>query len=78
MAENNRKPNGTVSDETLRKMIEFQRIGNRAVKKAQEENRRLGIPNWYSINGEIVSDQDISKYSSSTNFADREDAPSGD
>ena len=29
------------------------RIGNRAVAKAQEENRRLGIPNVYSINGTI-------------------------
>ena len=30
------------------------RIGNRAVKKAQEENRRKGIPNVYFINGKIV------------------------
>lgn len=30
------------------------RIGNRAVKKAQEENRQRGIPNVYSINGKIV------------------------
>lgn len=27
------------------------RIGNRAVKKAQEENRKKGIPNVYDING---------------------------
>ena len=60
MAENGRKLNGAVSDETLREIIEFQRIGNRAVHKAQEENRRLGIPNWYSIGGKIVSDQEIS------------------
>jgi len=31
--------------------IEFERIGNRAVRKAQEESRRLGVPNVYSING---------------------------
>jgi hypothetical protein len=30
------------------------RIGNRAVKKAQEENRRNGLPNVYSINGKII------------------------
>lgn len=61
MASNNkiRKTNGTVSEKTLRKSIEFQRIGNRAVRRAQEENRALGIPNWYSIGGKIVSDQDI-------------------
>ena len=53
-----KKQNGTVSEETLREMLEYQRIGNAAVHKAQEENRRLGIPNWYSINGEIISDQE--------------------
>jgi hypothetical protein len=43
--------NPTVSSETIRKGQELVRIGNRAVRKAQEENRRLGIPNVYSING---------------------------
>jgi len=32
---------------------ELKRIGNRAVRKAQEENRRLGIPNVFSLNGNI-------------------------
>lgn len=54
-----RSDNGTVSEETLREMLKYQRIGNRAVHKAQEENRRLGIPNWYSINGRVISDQEI-------------------
>lgn len=39
--------------ETLRKAAELRRIGNRAVRKAQEENRRLGIPNAYSHNGRL-------------------------
>lgn len=30
------------------------RIGNRAVRKAQEENRRKGIPNVYSIHGKMI------------------------
>lgn len=47
------------SEKNLRELLEIQRIGNRAVHRAQEENRRLGIPNWYSINGEIVSDLEI-------------------
>lgn len=51
--------NGKIKAETLLKASELQRIGNRAVKKAQEENRRLGIPNWYSIDGVIFSDQEI-------------------
>jgi hypothetical protein len=29
------------------------RIGNRAVKKAQEENRRLGLPNVFTKNGKL-------------------------
>lgn len=49
------------NEEILLENLEYQRIGNRAVHKAQEENRRLGIPNWYSINGKIVSDQELEK-----------------
>lgn len=52
------------NEEILRENLEYQRIGNRAVHKAQEENRRLGIANWYSINGKIVSDQELEKLKS--------------
>lgn len=48
-----------VSERTLRNFIKDLAIANTAVQKAQEENRRLGIPNWYSINGEIVSDIEL-------------------
>lgn len=62
MAENNKvKAVKEIGEKTLRKSAEFQRIGNRAVHKAQEENRKLGIPNWYSINGKIISDQELNK-----------------
>ena len=30
------------------------KIGSRAVRKAQDENTKKGIPNVYSINGKIV------------------------
>ena len=43
-----------LSLETYEFAIELQRIGSRAVKKAQEENRRKGIPNAYSLNGQII------------------------
>lgn len=33
------------------KIDELVRIGSRAVLVAQEESRRLGVPNVYSING---------------------------
>jgi hypothetical protein len=51
---NDRQP---INLETLRRLLELQRLGNFAVRKAQAENRRMGIPNWYSINGMLVSDQ---------------------
>ncbi len=43
--------NSTVSHATYEKAAEFVRIGNAAVRRAQEESRRLGVPNVYSING---------------------------
>ena len=42
-----------LSLETYKQSLEFLRIGNRAVKRAQEENRKKGIPNVYSYNGHI-------------------------
>ena len=65
MAETNGRVEKQVelSEKTLRKMLRFQKIANNAVQNAQEENRRLGIPNWYSINGEIISDIQIKEIS---------------
>ncbi len=37
-------------------VAEMIRVGNRAVREAQAENRALGIPNWYCLNGRRVSD----------------------
>ena len=42
-----------LSPEIYKQTLEFLRIGNRAVKRAQEENRKKGIPNVYSFNGHI-------------------------
>lgn len=42
--------------EIYRRAIEIQAIGNIAVHNAQDKNKKLGIPNYYSINGEIISD----------------------
>ena len=39
--------------DTYRWAFEMHRIGNEAVQKAQEENRRMGVPNVYSFNGFI-------------------------
>ena len=43
-----------ISAETYERMAEFVRIGNRAVREAQAENHRLGLPNIYSRNGKII------------------------
>ena len=42
-----------LSPETYKRTRELLRIANRAVKRAQEENRKKGIPNVYSYNGHI-------------------------
>lgn len=39
--------------ETYARFEELIRIGRAAVAKAQEESRRMGVPNVYSINGRI-------------------------
>jgi len=42
-----------LSIETYRWEAEFERVGSRAVRKAQDECRRLGVPNVYSHNGSL-------------------------
>jgi hypothetical protein len=37
--------------ETVNRIEELRRIGQRAIERAQEESRRLGVPNVYSIHG---------------------------
>ena len=39
--------------ELYQQAIELKRIGNKAVKEAQTENKKLGIPNVYSRNGKL-------------------------
>ena len=41
------------SVDIYKQTLEFLRIGNRAAKRAQEENRKKGIPNVYDINGHL-------------------------
>jgi hypothetical protein len=39
--------------ETYVTIDDIVRVGNRAVANAQDESRRLGVPNVYSINGRL-------------------------
>ena len=41
----------SITLDTLVKLDDILRIGRRAVRRAQEDSRRLGIPNVYSMNG---------------------------
>ena len=43
-----------LKSETYERSLEFQRIGNKAVRRAQEENHRLGLPNIYSRGGKLI------------------------
>lgn len=55
------------------------RIGNQAVREAQARNRALGIPNWHSLNGRLVSDASVTPAAStaSTPGQDKNDARTG-
>ncbi|HEC86189.1 MAG: hypothetical protein DRR08_21300 [Candidatus Parabeggiatoa sp. nov. 2] len=50
----------------------LKRIGNRAVRKALEENRRLGIPNVYSHNGELYYELPNGKITQKDPFNNRD------
>ena len=43
-----------MNEENYKFTMRMLRIGSSAVKRAQEENRRLGLPNVYSLNGKKV------------------------
>jgi hypothetical protein len=43
----------TVELEMYRELSKLLRIGNRAVRRAQEESRRLNVPNVYCHNDKI-------------------------
>ena len=45
------------------------KLGNRAVKKAQENNRKNGIPNVYCINGKIIFELPNGELTTQYNFS---------
>lgn len=57
-----------LSAETYAAIDEIVRIGNRAVAKAQENNRRLGVPNVYSINGRLYYETSTGELSTTDPF----------
>ena len=58
--------------ETYAAIDQIVRIGNVAVAKAQEESRRLGVPNVYSINGRIYYETSTGELSTSDPYTNGE------
>ncbi len=65
-----------LSPETYRQAAEFQRIGNRAVRRAQEESRLMNVPNVYSHNGTLFYELPDGSLSTEDPFAHDSVAPS--
>ncbi len=47
------------------------KLGNIAVKKAQEKNRKNGIPNVYCLNGKIIFELPNGEITTQYNFHER-------
>ncbi|MBX3295151.1 MAG: hypothetical protein KF762_05515 [Acidobacteria bacterium] len=43
-----------LSKEAYDRLAEYVRIGNRAMHRAEEENRQLGLPNVFARNGKLI------------------------
>ena len=57
-----------LSAETYAAIDEIVRLGNRGVARAQENNRRLGVPNVYSINGRLYYEKSNGELSATDPF----------
>jgi len=63
-----------LSNETYAAIDQIGRIAKLAVAKAQEESRRMGVPNVYSINGRIYYETPTGELSTSAPFANGQQA----
>ena len=63
--------------ETYQFADEMLRIGSRAIHRAQEESRALGVPNVYSINGFLYYELPSGELSRHDPWIEKEDDPSG-
>jgi hypothetical protein len=64
-----------LSAETYATVDEIIRAANRAVARAQDDSRRLGVPNVYSINGRLYYETSAGCLSTVDPFADGNRAP---
>ena len=63
-----------LSAETYATVDEIVRVANRAVARAQEESRQLGVPNVYSINGRLYYETSTGELSAVDPFTSGERA----
>jgi hypothetical protein len=64
-----------ISLETFKRAEEIIRIGRRAVRKAQEESRRRGVPNVYSITGLLLYELPSGELSRTDPYDARQEGP---
>lgn len=64
-----------LSPETNAAVDEIVRVANRAVARAQQESRRLGVPNVYSINGRLYYETPSGELSATDPFSERATEP---
>ena len=67
-------PESQLPVETYEAIDEIVRIGNAAVAKAQEESRRMGVPNVYSINGRVYYETPTGELSATDPFSNGDTA----
>ena len=63
----------TLSVETYSRIDELLRIGSAAIAKAQEDSRRMGVPNVYSINGRLYYETPTGELSPSDPYINEND-----
>lgn len=61
--------NSTLPPSTYSKVDELLRIGSLAITKAQEDSRRKGVPNVYSINGRLYYETATGELSASDPYS---------
>jgi len=62
--------NSTLPSATYSKIDDLLRIGSSAVAKAQEDSRRKGVPNVYSINGRLYYETPTGELSTCDPYTD--------
>ena len=63
--------NSILSPATYSKIDELRRIGSSAVAKAQDDSRRMGVPNVYSINGRLYYETKTGELSTADPYTGR-------